>query len=190
MAGTDFGAGGFRKRFLSSPLQALRYLFRSNVAIFSLVFSRKEHRISGAFRERLNLAVCSVNECLYCTHLHTKIALAAGVTGAQAAAILAGDMEAVPREEARAVAFARYWADAGGWDDTDGYPALVESYGPGRAATIRAALHVIQAGNMCSNTAEAFRSGARAPNRIAFFFAWTLAAPVALLVRIMGGYRR
>ena len=180
----------FRKRFLDSPLQVIKHILRVNISIFIMIFTRRKNRISAAFRERLNLAVCGVNECLYCTHLHTKTALAAGVTGEQAAAILAGETEGVPAQEARAVAFARYWADSGGWDDTDGYGALVETYGEAKAATIRASLHVIQAGNMCSNTAEAFRVKAAPRSGPGFFLAWVLAAPVAFMVRLMGGYRR
>jgi len=179
----------FRKRFLSSPLQVVKHILRVNIAILKMIFTSSKNRISSAFRERLNLAVCGVNECVYCTHLHTKTALAAGVTGEQAAAILSGETEGVPAEEARAVAFARYWADSGGWYDTDRYVALVDTYGEGKAGFIRATLHVIQAGNMCSNTAEAFRTRVETSSRAGFFLAWVLAAPIAFMVKVMGGYR-
>lgn len=154
-----------------------------------MIFTSSASRISRAFAERLNLAVCGVNECAYCTHLHTKTALKAGVTGEQASDILSGEMGSVPVEEARALAFARYWADQGGWDPTDRYGALVETYGKGKAGQILATLHVIQAGNMCSNTAEAFRAKVVTEGRVRFFFAWILAAPVAFMVKVMGGYK-
>lgn len=179
----------FMKRYLPGPLHVIRQILRSNIAVLKLVFSSSASRISRAFAERLNLSVCSVNECAYCTHLHTKTALKAGVTGEQAADILSGELGSVPVDESRAIAFARYWADQGGWDRTDRYGALEETYGDGRARTILATLHLIQAGNMCSNTAEAFRLGVVRERKVRFFFAWLLAAPVAFFVKVMGGYK-
>ena len=101
----------FMKRYLPGPLYVIRQILRSNIAVFKLIFSSSSSRISRAFSERLNLSVCSVNECVYCTHLHTKTALKAGVSGEQAADILSGEMGSLPAEESRAIAFARYWAD-------------------------------------------------------------------------------
>jgi AhpD family alkylhydroperoxidase len=178
----------FRKRFLSSPFQVLRHLGRSFIALLKLKLTSAENRISAAFSERINLAVSGVNECAYCTHLHTKMALEVGVTGAQAAAILAGEMEGVPQDEARAIAFAKYWTDSGGWDDTDEYSALVESYGKGKAKAILAAMHMVHTGNMCANTVEAYALKVEVKNKLLFFLAKTIAFPIAFAVKKLGGY--
>jgi len=179
----------YRKRFLSSPVQMLRYLNRLLVAIWKLKFSAGESKISSAFSERLSLAVTGVNDCVYCTYLHTKKALEAGVTGEQAAAILAGEIEGMPEDEARAIAFAKYWADSGGWEDTDEYAALVETYGREKAQVILATVQIVYTGNMCSNTVEAYGKKVDTGNHFMFFLAKTLAYPIAFAVKKLGGYR-
>ena len=41
----------------------------------------KEKTLSAAFRERLFMAVTSVNHCRYCSFVHSRAALKAGVSG-------------------------------------------------------------------------------------------------------------
>ena len=53
--------------------------------------------ISSAFRERLMLAVTSVNECRYCARVHSVEALKHGVDQPELEQILSGEFNECPQ---------------------------------------------------------------------------------------------
>ena len=180
----------FGKRFLRTPFEAMRIIWQAKVSVLAMIFTGRRHRVSPAFAERINLAVCGVNECAYCTHLHTKWALKKGVSEREAARILAGHEGSVAPQEARALAFASRVAESGGSFDSKEWDTLVDSYGVKKAKYILNVVRVINAGNMCANTGEAFSEGVVSSRRVLFFFTYLMVGPVAFMIKVMGGYKR
>jgi AhpD family alkylhydroperoxidase len=120
---------------------------------------RNGHRLlglSGAFRERLMLAVTGVNDCRYCKALHTRIASVNGLTAAEQDAVLAGDFSLSPSGEREALAWARRWAEAGGKAGAQGRANLEAHYGPEMARTIETAAEAIAIGNYTGNGVDRF----------------------------------
>ncbi len=180
----------FGKRFLRTPLEAMRIFWQAQVSFIAMIFTGRTHRVSPAFAERINLAVCGVNECAYCTHLHTKWALRKGVSEREAAQIVAGHEGSVAPFEARAIAFATRVAESGGSFDSQEWDTLVDAYGLKKAKHILSVVRVINAGNMCANTAEAFSEGVVSTGRVRFFITYLMVGPVAFMIKVMGGYKR
>jgi AhpD family alkylhydroperoxidase len=180
----------FKKRFLRTPFEAMRIIWQANVSVISMIFTGRTHRVSPAFSERINLAVCGVNECAYCTHLHIKLALRKGISEQEAAQIVAGHEGSVAPQEARALAFATRIAESGGSFDSQEWDTLVDSYGLKKAKYILNVVRVINAGNMCANTAEAFNEGVVSSRRVRFFLTYLMVGPVAFMIKVMGGYNK
>jgi len=180
----------FRKRFLKTPIEAMRILWQATASFIAMIFTGRLHRVSPAFAERINLAVCGVNECAYCTHLHTKLALRKGVSEQEAAQIIAGHEGSVAPQEARALAFGSRVAESGGSFDPQEWDTLVDAYGLKKAKHILNVVRVINAGNMCANTAEAFGEGVVSSRRVRFFITYLMVGPVAFMIKVMGGYKR
>ncbi len=55
--------------------------------------------IDRAFQERLMLTVTEANGCRYCAYAHAKMALTAGLTREDIAALAAGDLSGAPQEQ-------------------------------------------------------------------------------------------
>ncbi len=124
-----------------------------------LMANRRETRsvmrgtlVSFAFRERLMLAVTSVNRCRYCTYYHSKLALESGLDHEEMRSLLGGGFEKSPPEEAPALFYAQHWAEAGGRPDPTAAGKLVETYGAEKAKAIDLILRIIRVGNLSGNT--------------------------------------
>jgi AhpD family alkylhydroperoxidase len=111
-------------------------------------------RLGPAFRERLMLAVTEVNGCRYCTWVHARLALCAGLAAAEVAGLLGRELAGAPPEERAALLFARAWADSGGRPDSATRARLEAEYGADRALDIEVALRLIQVGNLWGNTLD------------------------------------
>lgn len=110
------------------------------------------------FRERLYLAVIAVNKCRYCTYLHTRTAMQAGLSRDDIHRLLGGVMEHVPDDEARALLYAQHWADNDGKPDAGARAALIATYGADQAAAIEMALLLIRIGSLSGNSFDALLS--------------------------------
>jgi AhpD family alkylhydroperoxidase len=108
--------------------------------------------LSPAFRERLMLAVTAVNGCRYCAWFHSRVALRAGVDGAEVAAILAGMTGKAPESEIPALLYAVHWAERDAVPDPDSRDELRAIYGGERAEAIEFALRLIRVGNLLGNS--------------------------------------
>ena len=118
--------------------------------------------VSGAFRERLNLAVISVYGCRYCTWGHTREALRNGVDTEEVAMLLVGSVDNCPEEEVVALLYAQHWADSDAKPDTEATRRLEQVYGVEKAKAIDLVLRMIRNGNLTGNTWDRFL------NRISF----------------------
>ncbi|MHB0885394.1 MAG: carboxymuconolactone decarboxylase family protein [Bacillota bacterium] len=112
--------------------------------------------VSFAFRERLMLAVTSVNRCRYCTYYHSKLALESGLEPAEMHSLLGGGFEGSPPEEAPALLYAQHWAETEGRPDPEAVRRLTETYGPEKAEAIDLVLRAIRMGNLSGNTFDYF----------------------------------
>ncbi len=114
--------------------------------------------ISPAFRERLMLAVTSVNDCRYCSYYHTKLALQEGISAEDAAKLLAGSMENCPPEEAAALLYAQHWAESDGNPDSEAVRRMIEKYGEKNLHDMDIILHMIRMGNYSGNAVDMIRA--------------------------------
>ena len=112
--------------------------------------------LSGAFRERLMLAVISVYGCRYCSWVHAREALRSGVNREEIARLLKGSVDSCPQEEAVAMLYAQHWADSDTKPDHEAISRLVTTYGLEKAETIDLVLRMIRVGNLTGNTWDAF----------------------------------
>lgn len=104
------------------------------------------------FRERLFLAVISVNSCRYCTYFHTRSAIRAGLSQDDINRLLAGVADNVPIDEAKALLYAQHWADNNGKPDAQARAELIETYGAKQTRKIEMALLLIRIGSLCGNS--------------------------------------
>jgi len=110
--------------------------------------------VSPAFRERLMRAVTSVNDCRYCSFVHSKIAFKEGFTRDEVEALLAGSVDAAPNDQGTALLYAQHWADTKGDPDPEARQTLVDTYGEKKARAIESAIRAIMFGNYFGNTVD------------------------------------
>jgi AhpD family alkylhydroperoxidase len=110
--------------------------------------------LDPAFRERLMLVVTGVNQCRYCSYVHAREALAAGVSSEQIEALAAGAFGNSPAHEAPALLYAQHWAEANGRPDPEARRRVLERYGEQRVESIEAVLGMIRMGNLLGNTVD------------------------------------
>lgn len=108
--------------------------------------------LTPCFRERLFLAVISVNSCRYCTYVHTRSAMHAGLSQDDVNRLLDGVIDNVPIDEAMALLYAQHWADNNGQPDAQARTDLIEAYGAKQTKAIEMALLLIRIGSLCGNT--------------------------------------
>jgi len=87
--------------------------------------------ISADFRERIMLAVTQVNGCGFCSWIHTRKALRAGVEQEAIDALLRADFGEVPEDQQVAVLFAQHWAATQGQTDPEARQHFEAHYGTG-----------------------------------------------------------
>lgn len=114
---------------------------------------RSEH-LDRAFRERLMLVVTGVNQCRYCSYVHAREALAAGVPPEQIEALAAGAFGQTPVEEAPALLYAQHWAEADGRPDPEARQRVLRHYSEERLQSIEAVLRMMRMANLVGNTVD------------------------------------
>ncbi|MCB0637332.1 MAG: carboxymuconolactone decarboxylase family protein [Lewinella sp.] len=117
-------------------------------AMASMWDNKRHQRIDPTFVEHLQLAVTEVNGCAACSYAHAHLALQQGMSQEEINGFLTGDAAFVPAAEARAILFAQHFAEARGRPSPVAYAAIVEEYGPHKAAIILAAVQFMLVGNM------------------------------------------
>jgi AhpD family alkylhydroperoxidase len=110
------------------------------------------NNISGKFRQRLMLAVTSVNRCRYCAAYHSRVSLSAGLSKEEITELLDGSVQDCPTEELPALLYARNWAEQNGQVDRAAFAELAAIYGLEKAEWIELSLKTIRMGNLSGNT--------------------------------------
>ena len=116
----------------------------------------KGNLISPAFRERLMLTVTSVNNCRFCSYVHSKQALLSGLSREETEMLLKGVIDNCPEKEISALFYAQHWADTDANPDPKARHKLVETYGKDTVEVIELVLRVIRMGNLVGNTWDYF----------------------------------
>ena len=116
----------------------------------------KGNLIDPAFRERLMLTVTSVNNCRFCSYVHSKQALLSGLSKEETEMLLKGVIENCPEKEVPALFYAQHWADTDAKPDPKARHKLVETYGKDTVEVIELVLRVIRMGNLVGNTWDYF----------------------------------
>ena len=144
----------FQKRIyqsLNEVWEDFRYIIKRR----PIIKRAMRELLSPAFRERLMLVVTEVNGCRYCRTFHAKGALQAGITDAELAELLAGQIPTdTPEEEIPAMIYARYWAESDAQPAPEDVQELMDVYGEEKAEAIHIVLRMIRMGNLMGNTAD------------------------------------
>ena len=108
---------------------------------------KKTGLMDDKFKERIMLAVTSVNECAMCSYVHTEAALKSGLEIDDIKAYISGEFPNVPDDEVKAVVFAQHYADMRGKPKYDMLDELFKEYGEEKSKIILGAIRVIMLGN-------------------------------------------
>jgi AhpD family alkylhydroperoxidase len=133
------------------------------------------------------LAVSGVNACTFCSYRHTRTALEQGVTEGEIRALLAGDVSGFTDEEAVGIAYAQHWAESRGTPSAAARERAVDRYGESRVRNMELFMRMVELGNLCSNTVEAYRRGVRVEGaRARFYLTYIACIPIAAGIRRSG----
>ena len=141
----------FKRRYFHTPYGFLAS-FASIVAHLGALPGLVGGRVDMAFRQRLWLAVTSVNDCRYCAWAHSKLALQSGVAAEEVEALSSGGITNSPPEQRPALLYAQHWAEQDGRPDPEARARLVETYGKRTARVIELLLCVIRFCNLTAST--------------------------------------
>lgn len=131
----------------------IAFLVRHRDLVAELATGRGQ--ISPEFRERIMLAVTSVNVCRYCSFMHTLLARKEGLPSEEVRELLEGAVGPAPDEETEALLFAQHWAETRGVPELEARQKLVDTYGEDKARAIEVAIRAIMFGNYTGNTLDA-----------------------------------
>ena len=144
----------FRKRTFSSFGQFLKETVGFLKSWRQIRRAMRSEIISPAFRERLMLAVTSVNECRYCSYAHSKEALRHGIDQLETEQILSGEFRQCPQREIPAILYAQHWAESDGHPQTDILDKLKENYSSQEIEDIHLYLRMIRIGSLTGNSCD------------------------------------
>jgi AhpD family alkylhydroperoxidase len=112
---------------------------------------------SRSLREKVILGVTSVNDCRWCTWLHTGIALRHGVDLDELRSLLgSGTFGTVSDREATAILFAQHFADTLRRPTPAARLALARHFTPYQRLEVMAWIHFIYFTNLSGNSADAW----------------------------------
>ncbi len=141
-------------------------------------------RIPPPLSEKIMLTVSGVNECAYCSYLHTQTALEKGVGRDEINRLLAGVWDHLPAEEMPAVLYAQHYADSGGKVSAEARQKVLDYYGKMKTRHIEGYLAAVYFGNICANTVYA------ADNKLAYrrrglcaLMVYLLCKPIAVMIK-------
>ncbi len=111
-------------------------------------------RVAPDLRERLMLAVTEVNGCRYCSWVHTRVALRAGVPAEEVEQLMGGEIAGAPEAERPALIYAQHWASTDAKPEPEARGRVLEIYGSERLADYEMAMRLIRVGNLWGNTLD------------------------------------
>jgi AhpD family alkylhydroperoxidase len=142
---------------------------------------------SRALREKVMLGVTSVNDCRWCSWLHSGIALKHGVDLDELQSLLgSGTFDAVDEREATAILFAQHFAETRRQPTPEARRALARQFTSWQRLEIMAWIHFIYFSNLAGNSADAWLARFRGQkvvdgHPLTEALAGLVAAPVLLL---------
>lgn len=146
---------GSRRRSFDGPL-FLRSLGSAILHFPVLCAALLVPSTSRALREKVVLAVTMVNECRFCSYVHTRLALVNGVDLEELHQLLdAGTFGNVTGRDAVAVLFAQHFADTSRRPDGAARAALSREFSAYQCLEIMAYIHTIYLSNLCANFLDA-----------------------------------
>lgn len=114
-------------------------------------------KTSAALREKVMLAVTSVNDCRYCSYVHTGLALAEGVDVEALDHLLdAATFGEVDGREATAILYAKHFADSGRLPSPEAEAAFARAFSAEERTEIMAYIHGIWFANLAGNSGDAW----------------------------------
>jgi AhpD family alkylhydroperoxidase len=144
--------------------------------------------IAAALREKLFLAVTSVNDCRYCKWGHTHWAMAQGVPLEEVNQILSHQVESLVAKnpaEAAAILFGQHYAEQLDQFDPESIENLRKFYSDAEVAEILAYVRFITLANLTGNTVDAMLDRTPCHGGTSGLFEGVVAAaavPVALVM--------
>ncbi|MBU0765857.1 MAG: carboxymuconolactone decarboxylase family protein [Bacteroidetes bacterium] len=174
--------------FHKNYLKTLKDLFSQSGRISALrrqlKGSAEADKIAPDLAEKIMLAVTGVNNCVYCSYLHTRTALEKGVTSEEVRQILNGEFGELPENEQVALLYAQHWAEQQGEPSEAARRRVIGYFGMNRTLYMELYMHIVNIGNLVSNTVEAHKKGVHPDTgRVRFFFVWLLCLPIAFYIR-------
>ena len=177
----------FHKKYLKKPAGLFRIIKMVNRQGKIVKKIKPGEKISSDFEEKIMLAISGVNNCVYCSYLHTATALKKGVPEDEIIKLLNGELGDFPEEEAVALIYAQHWSENQGEPDKKSRKRMLEYYGEDITAHIEFIMARLFIGNMICNTVEAYKTG-NGPDtdKFKFFLTVLLCRPIAFMIRIFG----
>jgi len=146
----------FTKRTFTMPL-LLRSLGAALLYMPIRWIALVKPAISRGLREEVFLGVTSVNDCRWCTWLHSGFALMHGVKLDELNSLLgSGARGRVDEREATAILFAQHFAETLRQPTPEARLALAKQFTPYQRLEIMAWIHFIFFTNLCGNSADAW----------------------------------
>jgi AhpD family alkylhydroperoxidase len=110
--------------------------------------------IEKSFRERLMLAVTSVNRCRYCSYVHSNLALKEGISTEEIRDLYDGILDNCPNEEVPALLYAQHWAESEGKPQPEVRQRILDLYGEDITHAIELTIRMINTANLIGNTMD------------------------------------
>lgn len=179
----------FSKRTFDLPLLARSALDAARYAP-TLLQALVNPATSPALREKVMLAVTAVNDCRYCSWVHTGLALENGVDLDALQQVLdAGSFGEIDQREAAAILYGKHFADTLRAPSAEAERALARHWSEEERREILAYIHAIYFANLSGNSADAWLARLRGMevkdgHPVAEAVAALLAAPVLAAIRL------
>lgn len=153
-----------------------------------IIQKKKTGAINGRFSEHLMLAVTAVNDCKYCSFIHSRLALQEGCSQVEVNDILNSNFQNVDKDEITALSFAQYYADTNGHPDRKSAKALLKCYGATTTEEILTRIYIIMIGNLAGNTIDAFEDyikgySKRIDSLLLGFIIYLIGKPITTFIR-------
>ncbi len=145
-----------RKRRFNAPL-FIRSLASAILSLPVLAAALLIPSTSRALREKVMLAVTSVNDCRLCNYVHTRLALANGVDLDELQHLFdTGTLGNAEGRDAIAILFAQHFVDTERQPSRAARAALAREFNAYQRAEIMAYIHAIYFANLSANTVDAW----------------------------------
>jgi len=110
--------------------------------------------IEKVFRERLMLVVTAVNQCRYCSYVHSKLAISEGISSEEIRNLCDGTLDGCPEDEIPALLYAQHWAETEGKPEPEIRERILDIYGEDKIRSIELSIRMINTGNLIGNTLD------------------------------------